>query len=528
MFAVTYQLHHGDALAVLKTMPDNSVDAICTDPPSSIHFMGAAWDHDKGGRTQWVAWLAEIMRESLRVIRPGGHALVWALPRTAHWTATALEDAGWQVRDRLTHFYSDGGATAQAFMDSLTDEQRELLARATPDDSSIYHLTGQGFPKSLAVDKAIDRHLGADRETVGPKVYAGGHVQNHGGGKQGYHEWKGEGVYCDTAPATDAAKRYAGFGSSLKPAVENWLLCRKPLEGTIAQNVLAHSTGALNIAACRVGVNADDPNHRAPSIDFHKGGNQVYGDGLSGRPVENLNSQGRFPSHLLLSHHPACRLVGSKRVKGIRGGNSTNIGGYEWQGVDEDKRGVACGYADADGMEEVAEYVCDAQCPIRQLDEQAGVRKSGGSQHEHSTARQGIYGQYTAGRNVRREPDTGTVSRFFTVFPPEPFEPDPDALFRYEAKASRSDRSSNGAVNNTHPCTKSVALGKWLTRLIAPPGGTVLDCFCGSGSLGVAAILEGFNWIGVDENESYIAIARARLEWAEAQRPAAEQLAMAV
>jgi len=101
-------LHHGDCLDVLRTLPDASVDSVVTDPPAGIAFMGKAWDEDKGGRRQWIAWMAEAMAECLRVLKPGGHALVWALPRTSHWTATALEDAGFEVRDCLVHVFGSG------------------------------------------------------------------------------------------------------------------------------------------------------------------------------------------------------------------------------------------------------------------------------------------------------------------------------------------------------------------------------------------------------------------------------------
>lgn len=104
----TAWVHCGDALELLRRLEDDSVDAVVTDPPSGISFMGKAWDSDKGGRDAWIAWLAEIMREALRVTKPGGHALVWALPRTQHWTATAVEDAGWQVRDVLMHVFGSG------------------------------------------------------------------------------------------------------------------------------------------------------------------------------------------------------------------------------------------------------------------------------------------------------------------------------------------------------------------------------------------------------------------------------------
>lgn len=101
-------LHCGDCLDVMRTLPSDSVHSIVTDPPAGIAFMNKSWDKDKGGRRQWIAWMTEIAAECLRVIRPGGHALVWALPRTSHWTATAWEDAGFELRDCVYHIFGSG------------------------------------------------------------------------------------------------------------------------------------------------------------------------------------------------------------------------------------------------------------------------------------------------------------------------------------------------------------------------------------------------------------------------------------
>jgi hypothetical protein len=101
-------LHLGDCLDVLRTLEAGSVDAVVTDPPAGISFMGKEWDHHKGGRAHWVAWMVFRMAQARRVIRPGGYALVWALPRTSHWTALALEEAGWTIRDRISHLFGTG------------------------------------------------------------------------------------------------------------------------------------------------------------------------------------------------------------------------------------------------------------------------------------------------------------------------------------------------------------------------------------------------------------------------------------
>ena len=121
------KLINGDCLEKLKELADNSVDAIVTDPPAGISFMNKEWDSNKGGRDEWMQWLTEVMTEAKRVLKHGGHALVWAIPRTSHWTAMAIENAGFEVRD------------------------------------CVYHIQSQGFPKSLNVSQAIDKKFGAER-----------------------------------------------------------------------------------------------------------------------------------------------------------------------------------------------------------------------------------------------------------------------------------------------------------------------------------------------------------------------------
>jgi len=105
---VTVKLLNGDCKEKLKELADNSVDSIVTDPPAGISFMNKEWDDNKGGRDMWIKWMEDIATECLRVLKPGGHALVWAIPRTSHWTGMAWENAGFEVRDKIVHIFGTG------------------------------------------------------------------------------------------------------------------------------------------------------------------------------------------------------------------------------------------------------------------------------------------------------------------------------------------------------------------------------------------------------------------------------------
>jgi DNA methylase len=314
----------GDALDVLAGMPDNCVHAVVTDPPAGIGFMGKEWDGPRGGREAWSAWLAGIMREALRVTRPGGHALVWALPRTAHWTACGLEDACWEIRDRITHLF------------------------------------GSGFPKSRDVSKAIDKAAGATREVVGTKL-----------GQPGYHlvpgerggEALGQGLNGHTAaerlaasqvtaPATPAARQWAGWGTALKPGAEDWWVARKPLDGTVAANVLAHGTGALNIDGTRVGT--DDT--RRPTTKLTSKG--LPGGGF-GHPDANRSlsgevagsAAGRWPTNVVLDDTAAAELDeqsgATRSTVHARGGTISRAGIMDNTG--EKRANITCGHGGEGG-----------------------------------------------------------------------------------------------------------------------------------------------------------------------------------
>jgi DNA modification methylase len=244
-----FTLRQGDCLELLKELPANSVDAIVADPPAGIAFMGKDWDKDKGGREAWKAWMKQVAEECLRVIKPGGHALVWALPRTSHWTGDAWEDAGWDVREK------------------------------------VYHAFGSGFPKSLDIGKAIDKSAGAEREVVGvnKKPFTATGRNNGRSLNKGLSEDIDENGYLIeplTAPATPEAQQWDGWGTALKPAVEEWWLFRKPFRGTVAGNVLEWGTGGVNVDGCRVGKQPGDES----------------GANYARHPKPD--APGRFPAHL--------------------------------------------------------------------------------------------------------------------------------------------------------------------------------------------------------------------------------------
>jgi DNA modification methylase len=276
-------IFHGDCLEKMKDLESDSIDSLVTDPPAGISFMGKAWDGDKGGRDQWVSWMTEVMQECLRVLKPGAHGLVWALPRTSHWTAIALENAGFEVRDVVTHLF------------------------------------GTGFPKSLDISKAIDKAAGAEREVIGKKPYSnqdtrGNPISKTGGWGTGLGQDK-ERLQLDvTAPATDAAKKWQGYGTALKPASEHWILIRKPLsEKTVAANVLKHGTGGINIDGCRIGTEVRYNGPASTNTVQTMGRPEHSGSGWN-KDYQCSNVTGRFPANLVLDEHAAELLDGQSGV----------------------------------------------------------------------------------------------------------------------------------------------------------------------------------------------------------------------
>ena len=447
----TFELYQGDCIEAMRTMPDASIDAIVTDPPYGLGkepdmaevlrhwlagdsyiasgggFMGKSWDSFVPGPEAW--------RECLRVLKPGGHLLAFFGSRTYDLGTLAIRLAGFEIRDQ------------------------------------IMWLCASGFPKSLDVSKAIDKAAGAKRAAVGSKFglpgYRVGPTRKntmYGGGIA-----NGDGACVITAPAPDAVRQWQGWGTALKPAHEPIVVARKPLIGTVAENVLEHGTGALNIDACRVPTDEVITNHaRSSDAAASKG---IYGDS-KGQETHQTDGQalGRWPANVI-----------------------------------------------HDGSPEVLDT-------FAQFGEKTSGKPSGIKDGEQGNA----FGHFNGGIPVTGFGDTGSAARFFYAAKASRADRNegcesisPATVSDGRAKTADNAYQRGKTVrNNFHPTVKPTELMAYLCRLVTPPGGTVLDPFMGSGSTGKACMREGFAFIGIDQSAEYVDIARARISHAAAKRDA--------
>ena len=333
-------LYLGDCIEVMAAMPAESVDAVVCDPPYGLEFMGKEWDAPwkdsracigRGGDVRgkqapvlpqaYVAgsrfseWTEAWATEALRILKPGGHLLAFGGTRTFHRLTCGLEDAGFEIRDCLSWLY------------------------------------GSGFPKSLDVSKAIDKAAGAKREIQAQAAIDPFGSTTHclacgksRGGQSGN-------CRCDTrgTPATDAAREWQGWGTALKPAWEPCVVARKPLAGTVAENVQAHGTGALNIDGCRV-PHGDDVNMNAVQRQQRANGNVQFGAaGLIGSEVATYKEGGRWPANVALDDDAAAVLDAQSGERGggfgVRGGGPVDgRNAYALAG-----NGEVVGYGDTGG-----------------------------------------------------------------------------------------------------------------------------------------------------------------------------------
>lgn len=434
-------LHCGDSREVLRSIADCSIDSIVCDPPyalvsiakrfgkpgsapvrvadvhasndlkaayarASAGFMGQSWDVGE------TAFAAEFWAECLRVLKPGGHVVAFGGTRTYHRLAVAIEDAGFEVRDMLSWLY------------------------------------GSGFPKSHDVSKGIDRAAGAVREVVARGAPVKRMIPGADQNVSGWEKANGrEFVPTVTKSATADAAEWEGWGTALKPACEPICLARKPLIGTVAENVLAHGTGAINVDGCRVGVEERTYAPKGTSANAAMIRVPAHRDGQAG---DDVTVNGRWPANVL------------------------------HDGSDE----VVDAFPDAPGQQQ--DVALDA--PSARTGNIYGKMNRYGEKSADSRYADKGSTNFAALPGMRRG-DSGSAARFF-----------------YTSKADGDDR-----LGSNHPTVKPVDLMQWLVRLVTPPGGLVLDPFAGTGTTAEAAFREGMRCVLVEREASYQADIRRRM-----------------
>ena len=386
-------LLNGDCIEEMQKMIDEGVqvDSVVTDPPYELGFMGKSWD------STGIAFQKETWELAYQLLKPGGHLLAFSSSRTYHRMAVAIEDSGFNIRDQIMWLY------------------------------------GSGFPKSLNIGKAIDKKLGAKRKVVGQKTAGalsgnskfndaktGTISRNHSNPTQSYKSGKA-GMYDVTEPTTPEAKQHEGWGTAIKPAHEPIVMARKPFEGTVADNVLKHGTGGINIDGCR--ISTEDKTQRK-----NKGVEWGVRNDKSGNESNVYDStEGRFPANVM-----------------------------------------------HDGIEE--DWARYFYCPkVSKAERNKGL--------DHLPTKK------TSSMSGRRDPHNMEKSKI-----------DNDVTGRFVTERK-----------NVHPTVKPQELMKYLCRLVTPKDGTVLDPFMGSGSTGMAAKDEGFDFIGIEQEKEYFEIADSRI-----------------
>jgi site-specific DNA-methyltransferase (adenine-specific) len=449
---------------------------------------------------EWDAFVPQpiFWKEVFRVLKHGGHVVSFFGTRTYDWGVMAMRFAGFEVRDCLQWLYGSGFPKSYNIAKGI--EGKMVNGSASWNDWK--KLDGEkeqvnwGYSKQQAEQGYRDDYTESNKERVGKVNFQ-----------------------------SEEAKYWDGWGSALKPANEPIVLARKPLEKglSIADNVMKWGVGGINIDGCRVGSEA----RTMPIFS-----NDVKSDETSFNLNSNIQhhreetTQGRFPANVILTHHPDCECVGNKKVSSnshfpnMKGYG--NIFGGKFEYLNEGERPKE---------ETIEDWNCHEDCPIKILDEQSGVLKSGDMDGEYQGfGKNGIYGKSGKTKGVSYG-DKGGASRFFYVAKAsqkernkglEDFDKKPLA-FSNQAKAELARGNTEFADEtkmhnkvqfraNNHPTIKPIKLMQYLVILVTQPNGVVLDPFMGSGTTGIACKLEGFDFVGMEQDENYHKIAQARIE----------------
>ena len=473
----------GDCLDKLKELEDNSIDSIVTDPPYGLAFMGKKWDYDVPSQ--------EIWEECMRVLKPGGYLLAFAGSRTYHRMAVRIEDAGFEIRDQIMWIYGSGfpksmdiskqidkkGGTIGKNIVVLKQKLIELVDKSGKTRKNIDKECGFRATNYLTLpkkdkkpdpwvnilptddkwnkikevlgagDEFDDIFVSAKREVIGIQTKARSENSSFTMPTMGditeYKSWD------ITAPATDLAKKWEGWGTALKPAHEPIVMARKPLsEKTVVDNVLEWGTGGINIDESRIRIDLENEDRARSKNTIQK----TSGIGFTGNkkdsqetPLYNLE-QGRFPANIIFDEEAGKLLDGQ-----IEGGAS---------------RFFYCPKTSKTDRNEGLEHLEDKY--------------------------------YAAGNQAKAELKRGNTD----------FNAN-----KGKGRDERHNHNQVGVSKNNHPTVKPTDLMLYLIRLVTPKGGTTLDPFMGSGSTGKAAVKGGFEFVGIEREEEYMEIATARIQY---------------
>ncbi len=487
---MNHQILLGDCRDRLKEIPDNSIDSIVTDPPYELGFMGKSWD------ASGVAYDVTVWQECLRVLKPGGHLLSFGGSRTYHRMACAIEDAGFQIRDQIMWVYGSGFpkslniSKAIDKMDAKDEQQArryrftawvrstgitsKQINEATNTNMGGHYMTEASQPSVMTREhleavrhlfdnvptwveeecdiRSVESKQFASRDVIGTEIRFNepSGIVSVGQGQRTLFERK------ITAPATAEAEVWDGWGTALKPAHEPIVLARKPLVGTVANNVLTYGVGGINIDGCRVGEGAKKWTNP-------RGGIWATDSEATAELVDN--QLGRFPANFI--HDGSDEVL--QLFPDTKGGTWNITKGARHFNNDGEPTGYATSKSDSSTGSAARFFYC---AKASKKDRNEGLD------------------QFEEKRDADRTKDDG-------------------------AGGDNPRNRSNTAKLNHHPTVKPTDLMRYLCRLVTPPNGVVLDPFTGSGSTGKAAVLEGFSFIGVEQSEEYIAIAEARIQSAK-------------
>jgi site-specific DNA-methyltransferase (adenine-specific) len=581
------EILNGESLEILKQYPDNYFDSVVTDPPYGLgkepnaEQMLQAWITSgylevKGSGfmgKEWDAFVPQpiFWKEVFRVLKHGGHIVSFFGTRTYDWGVMSMRLAGFEIRDCIQWIYGSGfpkshniskaidkmgGKSLDWFIDYILEIAKEkgitkkelTMLFPSKNGNATGWLWNKQNNQSITLEQynKIKDYLQlpfenieeAEREVIckGKAGLTKGNIAN----------FSGETEFDITAPSTEEAKQWEGWGSALKPANEPIVLARKPLEKglSIAENVMKWGTGGINIDGCRVKMSKNDyeeidaKSSKNPTSNYNENPTKKYGD-----YAENIatkpNTQGRFPANIILTHHPECECVGTKEVKS----NGNFPSQQNTSSMMMNSKGKSLNpendYSDENGQETIESWNCHKDCPIKIMDEQSfamGIHSAGVKRDKEVTSEYDNTSFHAPNtRQMNRFGDKGGASRFFYVAKASKKERNKglegfnakQMAWSNQAKAELKRGNTEFADNtkmhnkvqeriNFHPTVKPVALMQYLVRMITPPNGIVLDPFNGSGTTGVACKVEGFNYVGIELDAEYCKISEARIEgWKE-------------